>query len=487
MGHLGDVIAFSSDAGLHPTVASLVRQAVRDGLAVSPVQKALFEDIKEELDSSHEGTGPDHNAFRARVSQLRRELLVAPENVLALLDLSQLQLSAGKLRAAERLLRTALALAPNDRIVLRTVARFYVHQGEYDRAHALINRHPATKSDPWLMASEIALADAARKDSMLVNSGRKLIRQNRYPPKQIAELAGALANRELYDGHLKEAREFLRKALIEPTDNVVAQAVMDAGPMDVQLDEPMFMSVMRASSEGQLLRAWRNADQEASEHHAIQWHTEEPFSSRPVLFLTALYSIQGDYKRALNWVQQGLLADSADVGLLRNFAFTQAASGSLDAAELTIRRIIASTPNSDEPYLDATQGLVALRRGQPQLANDFYRKAEAIFEKTNRPDLAALCLANYAKFAAEEHSPAAAKLKAEAEAKVEKYPSIDAVLILSKLSDRPVELPDEKGQRRLHQWLYDAESNTLTLRAGVTAKGAPALVPLSNKPIPTKR
>jgi len=396
--------------------------------------------------------------------------------VLALLDLAQLQLAAGKPKAALKYLNTALSLAPNGRIVLRTAARFFVHVGQNDRAHDLIRRHPAAKLDPWLIASEISLADVAHRESTLLRAGQKLLQRQTIAPESATELAGALANEALSAGHLKQARDYLRQAMVRPTDNVIAQSVMDAGKMGIQLDDSMFASMRARSAEAQMLRAWGRIDDVASEAHALQWHAEEPFSSRPLQFLTSLQSIQGEYAKASMWVTRGLIADPKDEGLLRNQAFNLAAQGLLEKAELAIKRVRPLLPQPDDPYLTATQGLIEYRRGNHAAAAGLYRDAENAFVKSNQPDLAATCALYHARYAAESGAPDADQLLLEAKAKVERHPTIDAMLMLSKLDPETSSRPNEDNdQRRVIQWVFDAADNTLTRRTRVTNKRAPLL------------
>jgi tetratricopeptide (TPR) repeat protein len=487
-GHLGDVISFAPDEELRPTIATIVDEAVRQGHAVSDTQKSIFSEVREQVLDPDDTHLSGQLGVQSRVSKLRRELLVAPDNVLALLDMAQLQLAAGKLKAAKRHLFTALNLAPNGRIVLRTAARFFVHQGEPDRAHALIARHPATKEDPWLMASEIALAQVAERSSALLNPARRILRTAKRSSRQLAELAGAVANREILEGSFKEARGLLRFALEQPTDNVVAQAMIDARLIGLKLDEPAILRAVAQSSEAQLLQSWMTGDEAASESHALRWHAEEPFSSRPLQFLTTLYSLQGDYTKALEWVERGLIADPLDPGLVSNLSFTQAAVGNELAAEATMKRARSLGNLELEPFFKATEGLIALRRGHFDLARRLYREAEDTFTKTGRESTAALCVAHYAKFASVSGAPDADALRQEAQDKVDKAPTIDGRIMLSRLANRPVQIPvEEEEQRRLSQWVFDATSNTLTKKLGVTAKGAPAIVvPPSKPPAPRK-
>lgn len=484
-GHLGDVISFLGDADLRPRIADLVREAQARGFAVSPVQEELFRGVVDDALPRDESTTESRLVFQSRVARLRRELLVAPENLLALLDLAQLQLAAGKAEAAERMLKTAMGLAPNGRIVLRTAARFYVHLGVFDKAHQIIKRHPSTRTDPWLMASEIALADAAGVPSTMASPALRLIKEAQTQPRHLAEVAGALANAEMMAGRFKEARQLLRKALLHPTDNIVAQAVMDGSRMGLELDEPTVTNAVKRSSEAQLLQSWQHGDEARAERHALQWHAEEPFSSRPIQFLTTLYSLQSAYEKSLEWVRRGLIADPTDEGLIANLAFAKAAVGDTHMAEAAINRI---KDTSLAPYLRATEGLIAIKNGDFAKAESLYREAEQTFERLSRPDLAALAMAYYAKFALESDAPNSAHIRAEAEAKFIKARSIDGYLLMSRLSLSTKALPtNEEPRRRLSQWVFDSESNTLTERSVVTAKGAPAIVMASRNRRPPPR
>ena len=335
------------------------------------------------------------------------------------------------------------------------------------------------------MASEIALADVAGVQSSMASQGLRLIKEAQAQPRHLAEVAGALANSEMMAGRFKEARQLLRKALLHPTDNIIAQAVMDGARMGFELDEPTVTKAVKRSSEAQLLQAWQNRDEAGAERHALQWHAEEPFSSRPIQFLTTLYSLQSKYEKSLGWVRRGLIADPSDEGLIANLAFAKAAVGDIQRAEVAINRIKDANL---APYLKATEGLIALKRSDFAKAETLYREAEKNFNKVSRPDLAALAIAYYAKFAVESDAPDSARIRAEAEAKFSKAQSIDGYLLMSHLVPSTPAIPiDDEPKRRLTQWVFDSDSNTLTERPGVTAKGAPAIVLASRKAIPPPR
>jgi tetratricopeptide (TPR) repeat protein len=181
----------------------------------------------------------------------------SPDDALTLLDYAQFQAAIGRLERAERAIRTAVTLRPNNRTVLRTAARFFVHAGKPDVGHALIRRHARTASDPWLMATEIALADVSQVQSMFLGKGRRfLIDHKSLPASQLTELAGALSMAEFNSGNLKRAREMQRQALLAPNDNVIAQAVEYRSRLGLQLEGPTIERAMAGSNEAQVLQAW---------------------------------------------------------------------------------------------------------------------------------------------------------------------------------------------------------------------------------------
>lgn len=95
---------------------------------------------------------------------------------------------------------------------------------------------------------------------------------------------------ELKVGNLKRAREAQRRALLAPNDNVIAQAVEFEAAFGIALNTPPATAALTHAAEARLLQAWSSANPDEVEKHALSWHGEEPFSSRPVQLLTALYA-----------------------------------------------------------------------------------------------------------------------------------------------------------------------------------------------------
>jgi tetratricopeptide (TPR) repeat protein len=128
-GALGDLLSFGVHQDLAEKVAALGYQALQTGASVTPVQKLLIRDI-----AKHQGLIPapfegaisssdNQHPFQAPIRAVRALLKTAPNNALALLDYAQFQAAIGRVERAERAIRTALSLRPDNRLVLRTPAR----------------------------------------------------------------------------------------------------------------------------------------------------------------------------------------------------------------------------------------------------------------------------------------------------------------------------------------------------------------------------
>lgn len=484
-GALGDVLSFGVHQDLAEEVAALGYEALRTGASMTSVQQMLIQDISKHqglIPAQFEGAVPSNDnlhPFQAPIRAVRALLMSAPDNALALLDYAQFQAAVGRLDRAERAIRTALSLRPDNRLVLRTAARFFVHAGKADVGHALIRRHARTTADPWLMASEIALADAAKTQSQFLGKGKRfLFDHKKIQAGQITELAGAISMAELASGNLKRARESQRQALLAPNDNVIAQAVELRSKLGLQLDGIAVERAIAASSEARVLQAWVDAAPDDVATYAREWHVQEPFSSRPVQMLSTLYAYQGEYEVALRWIRAGLLADPADQGLLVNLAYVQVLRRDYVAATEVLRRHKSSREPEFEPFTLATEGLMAYQQGRFAEGDLFYADALAFLDKVKRPEMAAYCLLNQALAARDSQHPDREALLAKANSALNGNVSPDSAMLLKVRTEPRIDASasDETAGRRLSQWVFDPKSNTLTERTGVTSAAAKGLV-----------
>lgn len=476
-GMLGELLSFSVHNQFRERLESVIREVITKELPSSLIQREL---LSSDLSTPRlTDSSSDNHFIQNHMQRLRQLLRTAPDNPLALLDYAQLQLAVGKSEQAKRSLLTAQQLAPNNRIVIRTLARFYVHIREEDRAHAYIKRHQRTQVDPWLQATEIALADLSNSQSNFISKGKRLLSdKGKFSPEHISELAGAIAHADIITGNLKKARESQRLALIAPNDNVIAQAIDMEKSFGLQLESPKILAAMENSNEALVLKAWRALSPKDVEYYAKLWHTEEPFSSRPIQLLTSLYSHRKQYEEARKWINMGLLSDPRDTGLLISLAYNQARLGRFSDAEQTIRKYCTIDPIKCQPFSLATRGLIAYAHANFELGDKLYAEAMQLFEKRNEKGVAIYCLMNQTFAAIDYSHPDLDKRISIMNEMLKSYPDMDAVMMLVVRNNEMIATPEieEVEQRLLRQWIYDPASNSLTEKTGITSKGAPILI-----------
>jgi len=478
-GHLGDVLAFMVDKNFESDVSKVMQEALSRQSEISSVQRFLIADASESISNENHFENYSSEIFnpfvRQRVQESRRLLRIFPKNPLLLLDFAQLKLSSGDFFAADRLVRSARSLSPDHRIILRTQARLLAHAGKHDEAHALIARHRRTASDPWLMATEIALAQASGLPPIFAKAGSRFAKDKSIQPRHVSELAGALGGLELFNGSVKRARDLFRTALIQPNDNVVAQAITDQKFLSIAVD--IDGRWMGDRSEARSLLAWNKLDADAAFSNGMIWHEEEPFSSRPLQFLGSLLAATGRYKEAAAISARGLIADGKNAGLMANSAYALASLGELDKAEKLARRAAVLSPQKFMLQTTATLGLIDMKRGFIESADAKYTEALSGFSTLNQREFYAICYAYYARSAYDCEHPDATQISAAALDAYRRSPSTDAALVLKKLGQDFS--ADEDNSRtpmlRTHQWEFDARKNEMVKMSRLVAPDEPLI------------
>ena len=277
---------------------------------------------------------------------------------------------------AERAIRIALKLDPTNRFVLRSAARFYIHQGSAEIAHQLLANADSTGNDPWLVAAEIAVASAGNQPPQFVRQGAGMLSDDSIAPMQLTELASAVATLELESGKHGAARKLFRKALIAPTENSVAQAEWASTHVRGLTVDPDRFKVPRLFEA----RAWGSftkGEWSGALLDSENWLLDQPFSSRPAMLgsYVALVVFE-DHKRARMILERGLIANPSDPILLNNLAFSCASQGLVRDAEKALGQIDdGNLDGESRVVVTATHGLVSFRKGLVEQGRAQYLKA----------------------------------------------------------------------------------------------------------------
>jgi tetratricopeptide (TPR) repeat protein len=359
----------------------------------------------------------------------RQRTRLYPFNPLAWVELSLYEVNQGRKEEARRSMLVALQQAPNNRHVLRSASRLFLHLRDPDRAHDIIAKNDATGTDPWLIAAELSISALAEKRPRFSVQGRRILDDGGLVPGQITELAGALGTLELEAGRRKKARDLFRQSLVDPTGNALAQAEWASPIFGLDLVSSSRLVTVPEADEAtvfHLIREDKLSDVPAA---CIRWSETELYSIRPFEIGSSSAAQIGKYEQALSMAEKGLMK-RPNAGLLVNSrAFALANLGRLDEAQ----RSLCSIGQGDQ-YVwflsEANRGLVAMRRGEHALGLELYKKAIEGFRRLKNDicvDAAQLYLA---REAAKARIPKAGDLveKGKDIARRRKLKSFDRVL-----------------------------------------------------------
>lgn len=472
VGDLADLLAFGIDPLRHEQLAHAAQTVIAD----ASLPKAMQFVAREILQA---GTSQDevwrNTADAAEIRRLRTLLRNSPNDVVALVDLAQHYLAHGKQRSSLRALLTAHQISPDSVHVIRAITRFWIHVGQPDRAHAFIKASHRIGVDPWLMASEIATAQVAGLQSTQLRKAQRALSTKAFKSRDITELAGAVGGKELSQGNFKEARKLFRLALEYPTDNVLAQAITSEEFLGIEVDEQLIRKAPNGVFEGRALRALVASDFEEVGRLTECWSQEESFSSRPRLLQSFVHGAMGNFDQALAAADNGLLTDAKDLSLRGNRAYALAALGRFSEARVELAMIDTHNDPDLLPLNLATKGMVCLMQGDHEFGKQLYEEALGEFKRRKDEIQYSDCLAFYARTALRAQTPGCDQILERAIERFKARPSQAAGVVLRSLNQK-ADVQEREPMRRIIQWEWDPQRNTLVERRGLTAKGAPAIV-----------
>ena len=178
----------------------------------------------EYIHTASEVESQDEGSIQKEIHDLRKRSIEEPRNSILWVDLGRLYTIVGNVRKATKAIEIACNLAGENRFVLRSASRFFVHIGEIERALRVIRRSASVTADPWLTAAEIGISCYGSATPRSTRAARKMLDDDNFSEFSKTELASALGTLELLDGKPKLAKKLIRQSLASPTENSLAQA-----------------------------------------------------------------------------------------------------------------------------------------------------------------------------------------------------------------------------------------------------------------------
>lgn len=344
-----------------------------------------------------------------QVAKTRGLLRINPDNALYWSDMARHYASLGHKYRAHRCMTVARHLAPDHRWMLRTAARFLVHQDDPVGAHKLLASHPRTRRDPWLIAAELACAQAAGRAPRYWRQATDILKWDSVSPLHISELATAVAMMELEAGEHKRARKYVQKGLVAPTENTLAQ-VSWANESKHLADNCGLDGLIKSTGDAYEAECRLNTNQGdllAALRAAQAWEADEPFAARPCSEAAYIGSLLDDYDLTVAMAAQVARLDGRpDANLEMNSVFATLSSGKLtldrDAVQIgsIYSRLVRTIERGGDSsyHAMANLGLWLYRYGDATRGRQLYEKAITNAQKVHLTEVAALA----ATFAARE-------------------------------------------------------------------------------------
>ncbi|WP_297337352.1 hypothetical protein [Algoriphagus sp.] len=338
-----------------------------------------------------------HKVINKTKNRTKNEL----RNPIIWVELARLYTMRGHEHKAENAILTALHIAPNNRFVLRSATRFFIHKEKFDKALFYLRKAEGLKDDPWLISAHIATSSIMGRFSPLIKEGKRLLDSNNFSDYELTELSSSLGTLEFKDGSFKKAKGFFEKSMKMPNDNSLAQLEwVSKDEQRFQINPFQFDKVINPF-EARALELYERGNWKDAFYNSIKWFLDMPFSKRPALLGSYIAgSLLNDKKAAIILCQVGLQANPYDPTLLNNLVYNLATSDNqqmLDAYVPQMMEIdINGLPNESKVTFQATLGLVSLKRGDTELGMKMYKVAIQNATNIRNDYLKNLAIANFA-------------------------------------------------------------------------------------------
>jgi len=429
-----ELVATSVALGREAEALDAARILVRPRNGAMPLVQAMARNVlagETQAPASKSRLAPgriDVTVIYSHVSSLRSSLRQFPRNAFAWVDLARLYTVLGQLEPARRAIATGLSLSPDDRFVLRSASRFYLHYDDPEQALAQLQRSTATRHDPWLMAAEISFAQILERRSRIAANAKRRLTSGDWHPRSQSELQGALASLLMEDGSHRSARQLFEKSLTDPTENAVAQAQW-ATTRGVGLVVSKATLSGTEASEARAL--WARGAQSWADviSECWAWAEFEPTSVRSMIMgsYAAGVALQ-DASTMLEFTQRGLAAEPHNFLLRNNEIVALIYQGHLGNAHENIQHLVAET-DRETVMVYALQGLYRFRSGDYIGGREEYEKAIAHPEAMRNKAIRSLALWHLAQeeALAETGRAAAAIARAEKASRGVNVPELSAM------------------------------------------------------------
>ena len=370
------------------------------------------------------------------IANLKKSVRFYHRNPIAWCDMAINYATLGQIDKARTAIEVALNLAPNNRFILRSVSKCFLHFREPDRAVHLLRHSPLYNFDPWITSAGIAIAESADLPTRSINKAKALVEDDSLTPFSRSELSVSIGTKEMKNGAEKRAKTYMRKGIIDPTENALAQAEWMSSQLGTGISS--FFQIgnkVPASYEAVARHLFYKEDFKNSLNSARNWCSYEPLSSMPFIFASYIASLCFDNDvEALTILKNVLPLYRTDPDFMNNYICSLARTGDLEPAMKNFVNLDISNLTDPQRFtLTATQGLLCFRTDNAEKGRELYLQAIRGFELMNQHKSAAIAAYYWAFEEKRILSPYKDKRIKDAKSRVERLHVVELTNSIKKL------------------------------------------------------
>lgn len=337
----------------------------------------------------------------AKIARLKKLLSDYPTTAIYHIEIARQYMLLGQLKKAEEHVNTALYFDCHNRFVVRSAARFLIHNDEEDKAVAVLRHSGLTKQDPWLMASEISVSRQAEKRSPYLKKAFDLIDSKNFSNFDLTELCGAIGMEEFENGGYRKSRKLFNQSLTSSNDNSFAQAQWMAKNRQMELvfpNQPIDTSFKEALCYDKFFAG----EFKSALQYAIQWQDEMPYSIKCAMFGSGITTtFLKDYDKSEKFLSTYLKTNPHSKAALNDLAYAYALHNKTKEAQenlnLAAREIDRNNFELVDICLVATQGLTLFRMGDAEEGSKYYELAIESSRRSREDDMLESAILNYTR------------------------------------------------------------------------------------------
>lgn len=316
----------------------------------------------------------------SRIKYLKDSLVQYPHNSINWVDLAREYTSIGNLNKAQKAINISLSLSPENRFVLRSASRFFLHANDICRSLSILRRSSKIKYDPWLLASEIAISNSIKTTSPFVRFGKEMIDSKNYDNFELSELESALGTLEFSSGNSKQAKKLINQSLISPNDNSIAQATWLS--KWIQLTELNKILNFPYTFEAKTIKLVNESEWDSALVEAKYWACDLSYSKIPIIFGSYIAATAlEDFERSERISRDGLKANPKEFTILNNLCFSLLSQNKILEGEQIFNKMKIDEDIYNNIVYYATKGLLLFRKKNFDEGRENYYKAIQLAHK----------------------------------------------------------------------------------------------------------